>query len=193
MPYSLDARAELYNSTWGKRYPGSHLRVDNGIMSGMWILGNNYRNKSRYFGAYPPQLLPRTEVLFPDLKNILHLFSGSLPKGRYVRFDMIKRAEVNGNAEQLSDYFPLPEFNLNYSDPPYHRAAATIYGTPMPNRLKVMNQLYEVMQPGGFVVWLDTVWPMVRKTKLKLVGLIGIARSQNHVMRGWFIHQKPLR
>jgi hypothetical protein len=186
---TMQERAERYNDTWGKRFPASRLRVDDGRLYGMFFLGNNYRNKTRYFGAYPPGYLPRMTTLFPDCQRVLHLFSGSLPKSkRYTRFDLKSKAEVNADAHELGQCF-LPEFDLIYADPPYNKAAAAIYGTPMPNRHRVMQECHKVLKPGGFVVWLDTVWPLARKDQLKLVGCISIIRSQNHVFRNVVISQ----
>jgi hypothetical protein len=40
-----------------------------------------------------------------------------------------------------------------------------------------------VLPLGGYLVWLDMVHPMYRKTDLKLWGQIGIVRSTNHRYR----------
>jgi SAM-dependent methyltransferase len=190
--YTLADRAELYNASWGKRYPGSCLRVANGTLSGLWQLGNDYRNRTPYYGAYPPRYLARVSTLFPDVTKVLHLFSGSLPASQgYVRFDLVAEADVKGDAHHLRDYFEPDSFDVIYADPPYNAKAAERYGTPMVNRLKVLNSCFDVLQPGGHLVWLDTRQPQVRKTRLKLVGAIGIWRSQNHDYRGVAILQKP--
>jgi SAM-dependent methyltransferase len=189
---TLEDRAQLYNKTWGVRYPDSRLRVADPLtdkLYGVWFLGNTYRTGKSLYGAYPYGYLPRITTLFPDCKSVLHLFSGSLLRGPYVRFDIKNKADVQGDAHELGLYF-LPEFDLIYADPPYHKQAAAIYGTPMPNRAKVMRECYKVLKPGGFVVWLDTVWPIARKDQLKLVGCIPIIRSQNHVLRAAFISQR---
>ena len=186
---TIEERAERYNEAWAEIYPASRLSFYRGKFHGLWFLGNDYRTGSSYYGAYPNGYLPRIRTLFPDCQNVLHLFSGSLPKGPYTRFDLRQEAEVNGDAQELGQYF-LPEFDCIYADPPYHREAARIYGTPFPNRAKVMKECAKVLQPGGFVIWLDTTWPMARKDELKMVGCISIVRSQNHVLRAAFISQK---
>lgn len=42
------------------------------------VVGNDYRNKSKLYGAFPAAFLPRTFSLFPDAQRVLHMFSGSL-------------------------------------------------------------------------------------------------------------------
>ncbi len=36
-------------------------------MYGTWLLGNDYRNRSSFYGAYPPGFLKRLAALFPDV------------------------------------------------------------------------------------------------------------------------------
>lgn len=47
---------------------------------GTFFGGQDYKNKSKLYGAYPPRYLERVFSLFPDANKILHLFSGSLTK-----------------------------------------------------------------------------------------------------------------
>lgn len=190
--YPLLNRMANYNAGYGTKYPGSALRLSNGIIFGVWFLGNNYRG-SGFFGAYPPQYLARIGQLFPDTPTqVLHLFSGSLPKDKaYTRFDLVQKAEVQGDAEELTYFLPKSVFDLIYADPPYSKEAAKRYGTIMPNRRLVLEQCSEVLREGGFVVWLDTVWPIIAKTRLRLVGTIALLRSCNHVVRTAFLFQKP--
>lgn len=189
---SLTDRARVYNTVF-RRYPGSTLAVTDGrFISGVWLLGNNYKG-SGFYGAYPPQYVKRVMALFPDAKQVMHLFSGSLPYGNYVRVDSTTRADVIADAHNLSKSFKPKSFDLIMADPPYTKADAARYGTPMINRKQVLEQCSLVLQPGGFVVWLDTVWPMIHKKHLVLVGAIGIMRSQNHRERFCHIMQKPER
>ena len=43
-----------------------------------WIMGNDYRVKSAYYGGYPAGYLRRIRALFPDKRRVLHLFSGKV-------------------------------------------------------------------------------------------------------------------
>jgi len=171
-------RASFYHKEFPNFPP---LRADNRWLDGIWVLGNNYKG-SGYYGAYPPNYLKRITSLFPDATEILHLFSGSLPKGNYVRFDL-HGADINGDAHELNHYFEGDIFDLVLVDPPYSQEDAEHYGTPLINRNKVLLECYKVTQSGGYIVWLDQVLPMFRKTELYLCGLIGIVRSTNHRFR----------
>lgn len=189
----LKVRANSYNLAFAK-YPGSHLVCVNDCISAVWMLGNNYKG-SGYYGAYPPQYVNRVMSLFPDAKSVMHLFSGSMPHGKYIRVDCQEvngeRPEILCNAEHLAPACKGKVVDLIMADPPYSKEDATHYNTKMVNRKKVLEQCSAVLQPGGFVVWLDTVWPMIHKKHLVLVGVIGILRSQNHRVRFSFIMRKP--
>jgi hypothetical protein len=151
----------------------------------MWVLGNDYRGSS-YYGAYPPNFLRRALTMFPDAQQVLHLFSGSLPadeQHRYVRFDCQGDADVIGDAHELSRYFQPDAFDLILADPAYSAEDSEHYGTPMITRNKVLAECAKVIQPGGFIIWLDQVLPMFRKRELHLCGAIGVVRSTNHRFR----------
>ncbi|KKM78558.1 hypothetical protein LCGC14_1358800 [marine sediment metagenome] len=177
-PYSLRKRAAFYHRAFPKWPP---LRSDARWLDGMWVMGNNYRG-SGYYGAYPPNYLERVMALFPDAEAVLHLFSGSLPQGDYLRFDIQGNPEVVGDAHRLSSYI-CQRFDLVLADPPYSNEDAAHYGNPLVNRNTVLRECGKVLLPGGFVVWLDQVLPMFRKDTLHLCGLVGIVRSTNHRFR----------
>jgi hypothetical protein len=186
---TLLERAESYARAFAK-FPASHLRLvrERGgeCLYGTWLIGNDYRNKTRYYGAYPAGFLPRVEALFPDAEgDVLHAFSGSLPAGNYTRCDV---NPANG-AELVCDVLELPSvithggYRLVVADPPYSKADATKYATPMVNRGKATRALAGVTMPGGFLVWLDTVWPMFSGRLWRTVGRICLVRSTNHRVR----------
>lgn len=188
---NIQERVELYNRTFGEKYPGSRLAMcGRDTFSGVWVLGNNYKG-SGYYGAYPPQYLARVMKLFPDAAGeTLHVFAGSVPKApQHVTFDIAGGADVTGDAEVLAKHFRR-KFKLVLADPPYTVADALRYGSEMVDRRKVMLQIAEVMRPGGLLVWLDTVWPMVRKKVLRLVGEVLILRSCNHRVRCTFFFER---
>ena len=176
---TLTDRANLYSKAHPK-WPA--LRVTGRWIDGMWIMGNNYRN-SGYYGAYPHTYLERVGSMFPDATKVLHLFSGSIPPGNYIRFDRLPGADVVGDAERLSSYFPPKSFDLVYSDPPYSQEDCDHYGCAMVNRNKVLSECVKVLEPSGFIVWLDQVLPMFRKIELKMCGVIGMVKSTNHRFR----------
>jgi len=183
-------RAENYHKTFPK-WP--RLVVDGGFLYGIWMIGNNYRSKSGYYGEYPPSYLKRVMSLFPDAdpSKTLHLFSGSLgPDVPGIRFDINPglAPTVVGKAEELSKHFPAGSLDLILADPPYSKEDAAHYGTPLPNVHKVVGECAKVLRPGGHLVWLDTKFPMYRKIELHLMMTVGIIRSTNHRVRmvfGW--------
>lgn len=180
-------------------------RTDARWLDGVWVLGNDYRNKTRLYGAFPPGLLPRIFSLFPDAGSVLHLFSGSLtgegvreawqeahPKTlvlpRQVRMDNARMPEaeaaepdVIGDAAAVGS---LPHsFDLVISDPPYSHDDAERYGAKLPNKKRVVAELAKVTRPGGTLVWLDTSLPMFSKRDWHWWGAVAIVRSTNHRVR----------
>lgn len=186
---TLKDRTELYNKTFPD-FPGLIVGSDNRIQ-GMWIMGNNYSTKGDY-GSYPHGYMKRISSLFPDIKDQLQLFSVNLPKSNdYIRFDIHPEyADIVGDANNLSDYFPNTMFDIIYADPPYSIEDSNHYGTPMVNRNKVLKECYKILKHNGFVVWLDQVLPMYKKTEFELVGVIGMVKSTNHRFRVITIFQK---
>jgi len=188
---TLDERVDRYNAGHGARFPGSRLINGAGQFHGVWFLGNNYKG-SGYYGAYPPGYVARVMEMFPDAECVLHLFSGSLPWSKdYVRFDLTAIADVVGDAHHLAASFVDQSFDLILADPPYSLEDASRYGTPMIDRRKVLREVAKVLVPDGYLVWLDTVWPMVAASVLRRVGVIAIFRSSNHRVRAAFVFQKP--
>jgi len=189
--YSWEKRAGFYSEAFPKWPP---LRTDDRWIDGVWVLGNNYRNKSSFYGSFPPGFLNRVMALFPDADNVLHLFSGSLEPGNYTRFDLveddIRKPDVCGDAHELGNHFEKGEFDLILSDPPYHAEAAIKYGTPMIKRYPVVKECAKVLSKGGYLVWLDMMVPMFSKKELHLCGLIGVVRSTNHIVRMVSIFKK---
>lgn len=162
------------------------------LLYGVWYIGNDYQNKSNYYGAYPASLLQRYDVILNNLffkkeKKILHLFSGGLPKNdRYDRVDIKKEhGDIIGNAENLSSLVQH-QYEVIMADPPYSSADATIYGNDcLVDRAKVLQQCSMVLFDGGVLIWLDCItWLDIDiPFNLKIIGVIPIVRSTNHRFR----------
>lgn len=180
--------AGRHNEAFPKYPPLIHKK---GWLYGMWMIGNDYRNKSNFYGAYPPNILKRYDAMFNWADgNALHLFSGSLGASeKYTRFDLVTDTDIRGDAHLLGDHFDN-EFFVIYADPPYTKGDAEKYGTKMINRKRVLHECYKALIPGGFLVWLDQTLPMYRKIEYKLIGTIGVIRSTNHRTRTVFIFRK---
>lgn len=183
-----EERVSLYNEAHPK-YPS--MWYDKNWMLGVWSIGNNYKNNSALYGAYPHGYLKRIMSLFPDKKSILHVFSGSLPKGDYTRVDINpdNKPDIVCNAEELSKHVK-DEYDLFLLDPPYQHGDAEIYGYKLPNKFKVIRECYKVAKPGAHLVFMDERLPMYRKDEWKRIGEIYISRSTNHRVRGVFIFEK---
>lgn len=180
--------AKNYNYRWPIWPP---ICVSGNWLYGMWMIGQDYRNKSDFYGAYPASYLEHINTMFPNQEKVLHLFSGILPKDdSYIRFDMIQNCDVSGDAHKLSEYFCDTKFDLISADPPYSGEDADKYGTPMINRNKVVSECSKILKPNGYLVWLDCVFPMHRKSDVKFVGTIGLIRSTNHRFRVVSIFRK---
>jgi hypothetical protein len=69
-------RIKHYHHTTGN--PQSLFMGGDGRVAGIFIMGNDYRVKSTYYGGYPATYLKRIKALFPDKRRVLHLFSGKV-------------------------------------------------------------------------------------------------------------------
>lgn len=191
---------------YSKTFPDwPRLIADKGFILGTWMIGQCYKNDTDLYGAYPHGYLKRIMTLFPDINpdKTLHLFAGSLIRQNIpgVMFDIqcppgfkcgnaSQKPIIQGDAHNLSSYFEGSPFDLILADPPYSNEDATHYGTPMVNRNKVVAECTKVLKPGGFLVFLDQVFSMFKKSELKLIGTIGLVRSTNHRVRMVFIWEK---
>lgn len=188
-PVTLQMRAAYFAIRFPS-YPAAHPHLvteqSHEVLYATWLLGNDYRNKTGYYGSYPPGFLARVMALFPEVRPVktLHAFSGSLPPGAYMRCDSHQDSEFHCRVEDLAGCVSsLDHFSLIIADPPYSKADAERYGTPMIDRRRVTRALAEVSAPGGHLAWLDCVWPMHAKAQWTTVGRITIIRSTNHRVR----------
>jgi hypothetical protein len=167
------------------RFPRSLFLSEDGRVVGTWIMGNDYRVRSGYYGGYPAGYLRRIGALFPDKRRPLHLFSGkvdlsALP-GDTVDVNPALRPTYLDDAQTLQAV-PLDEYDLVLSDPPYSVEDAERYQTTMVRRNAVMRAL-ERVRAGTHVVWLDQVLPMYRKDRWLIEAVIGMVKSTNHRFR----------
>lgn len=214
IPLSLAARCQSYLRTFPQCADAVWVAGNGRWLYGVWQIGNDYRNHTRYYGAFPRGFLPRVLALYPDVSKVdgnpecprfdpgclsrdgechdacevpdwpvLHAFSGSLPPGEYVRCDQQAPAEYRCAVEQFPRVYKGPKFQLVIADPPYTATDAEQYGTGPVNRGAAMRALAKVTRPGGHLVWLDTAWPMHRKTEWRFYGAIQLIRSTNHRVR----------
>lgn len=204
---------ENYNANRGIYSP---LIEHNGIICGFWLCGQNYRNPSRLYGAYPPSYLKRMQLLFPKFTyegiatvchyshhEVMHLFSGMISQNNKefpgLTFDIKDYGYTSflGDAEDLSAIWERGakglKLKLILADPPYNEKSLKEYGASPVNKRMVIKECAKVLRPGGHLVWLDTIIPIWAKADgWKLRGIIGLVQSTNHVCRVATILEKVM-
>lgn len=167
-------------------FPLSLFISEDGRIVGTWIMGNDYRVKSGYYGGYPAGYLRRIAALFPDRERVLHVFSGKVDlgvmPGDSVDLNSALKPTWVADAHDLS-HIPLHQYDLVLADPPYSVEDADRYQTSMVKRNVVMRSLAGGLSPGARVVWLDQVLPMYRKDEWAIEAVIGMVKSTNHRFR----------
>ncbi len=159
---------------------------EDGRVVGTWIMGNDYRVKTGYYGGYPAGYLKRIAALFPDRKRVLHVFSGKVDLAAMPGDTVDINPEMNptwlADAHELR-VVDLSRYDLVLADPPYSVEDAERYQTTMVKRNVVMRSLAAGMIDGARVVWLDQVLPMYRKDEWAIEAVIGMVKSTNHRFR----------
>ena len=185
LPLPLNWEDRIAHYVRETRFPRSLFVSQDGRVVGTWIMGNDYRVRSGYYGGYPAGYLRRIRALFPDKRRILHLFSGrvdlsALP-GDTVDVNASLRPTYVDDAQSLRSV-PLERYDLVLADPPYSVEDAERYQTTMVKRNAVMRALQRVTS-GTHIVWLDQVLPMYRKDAFDIDAVIGMVKSTNHRFR----------
>lgn len=181
----MDAAQRIANYDAEMPFPASLFVGGDGRMVGTWIMGNDYRVRSGYYGGYPAGYLRRIKALFPDKTRVLHLFSGKVDlatmPGDSVDLNAENEPTFVDDAQILASV-PLANYDLVLADPPYSVEDADHYQPTMVKRNKVFRAL-SGLRPGTHVVWLDQVLPMYRKDTFAMEGVIGMVKSTNHRFR----------
>ena len=190
-PMTWPARIANYATVTG--YPPAFWAGENDVVYAFWILGNNYRVASHYFGGYPHGYLTRIRALFPDKVHVLHVFSGQVDlvafPGDTVDINPTVHPTFVDDAQTLTQV-PLELYDLVLCDPPYSVEDADHYVTTMVKRNVVLSTLGRRLTPGCHVIWLDQVLPMYRKTAFVVEAYIGLVKSTNHRFRVITIFKK---
>jgi len=185
-----DERIDYYTRSTG--FPRNLFMGEDGRIVGTWIMGNDYRVKSTYYGGYPATYLRRIKALFPDKMHPLHVFSGKVDletfPGDTVDINETLSPTYVDDAQKM-ETVPLEQYDLILADPPYSVEDCEHYGTSMVKRNTVMRALQRV-KPGTHIVWLDQVLPMYRKDIFSVEATIGMWKSTNHRFRGITIFRR---
>jgi hypothetical protein len=175
----------LANYTFETGFPESLFVAADGRLVGTWIMGNDYRVKSGFYGGYPATYLKRIKALFPEKNDVLHLFSGRVDLDTFPGDTVDINPDLNptfvDDAQTLSNV-PLDFYDLVMCDAPYSVEDAEHYGTSMVSRVKVMRALQRTA-PGTHIVILDQVLWMWTKEHFDLIGVVGVVKSYNHRFR----------
>src|SRR5687767_7314450 len=125
-------RIESYTRLTG--FPRSLFIAEDGRVVGTWIMGNNYRVKTGYYGGYPAGYLKRIAALFPERRRVLHVFSGQVDlaamPGDTVDCNAALKPTYIADAHSLRGV-PLDRYDLVLADPPYSVEDAERYQTTM--------------------------------------------------------------
>lgn len=182
---AIDWEQRIANYVRQTGFPRSLFIADDGRVVGTWIMGNDYRVKSEYYGGYPAGYLRRVRALFADKTRVLHLFSGKVDlhafPGDTVDVNPAFNPTYVDDAQTLQDV-PLEQYDLVLADPPYSVEDADRYQTTMVKRNVVMRALQR-LPAGAHIVWLDQVLPMFRKDVFEQEAVIGMVKSTNHRFR----------
>lgn len=201
-PYSLQQRCELFNTAYS-HLPEQRLFhvLDSNhqpFVVGAWFVGGG--NVSAFYGSYQTEYLKRVDVIFPDCKGeTMHLFSGSLPPSKdYIRVGMDPTGQYKSDLEvdihDLAAYrHRLPRLKLIFADPPYSAEDSQHYQNSMVNRPVIMDQCAQVLDPGGYIVWMDQALPVFSNKLLRHCGTISYIRSTGNRFRCVVLFQRRLQ
>lgn len=184
----IQNRIESYNS----KYPPALLQCNNRIY-GVWVIGNNYRNNSNYYGEYPHSVKERILSLFPDCQKILHLFAGTIKDENTITYDINPKYNptICDSVKNIINHKEaLKDIDLVLADPPYEKSDFEKYNCKPFNKAQTIRDLAKILKPHSYLVWLDTKKPMYSKNDWYLLGEIAISVSTNHRYRGLCLFEK---
>lgn len=197
-PHSI---VENYNAyARSKGLPESLSLYPNGKrFFGEWDYGQNFKNISGYKGAYAVQDIVRLEAAIPDMGNLLHIFSGSIPAGSYCRLDsnfavigmQIPGRDVVGDATEVHLHFPEDYFDVVMADPPWSKYhSEEIYNCSLVDKMKVLKSVHKILKPGGILIWKDYSKPVWSGNEYDYLGRICIDPSSGHDDRSFKFYKK---
>src|SRR3954447_18077928 len=148
----MDWQDRIENYCKETKFPRSLFISEDGRVVGTWIMGNDYRVKSGYYGGYPAGYLRRIAALFPDRKRVLRVLSGKVDLSAMPGDTVDCNPDVNptwvADAHDLGSV-PLSDYDLILADPPYSVEDAEWYQTTMVQRNVVVRSLAAGTRPGA--------------------------------------------
>ncbi len=187
---TLQERADMYHVSFPD-YP--KLVTTDRWIYGMWIIGNYYKRDVNFYGAYPHGYLKRVMSLFKDIEadNVIHLFSGAVRNIYGDRFDISPEFTPTycGDVMEI-DKIIKRRYKLAIADPPYEAKDFEKYRVKPFNKPKAIRKIAEIIEPGGFLVWLDLKLPIFSKQQWNMIGSIGLITGTNRRVRLVTIFQR---
>lgn len=113
------------------------------------------------YGQYPRGLIERVlPWLRCERHQILHICSGSLPRGEGIRVDIRPEACPDFIADGRHLPFADGEHVAAMIDPPYTPGyARSLYGVPYPRPAHLLREAARVVRPGGRIAFLHYITP----------------------------------
>ena len=151
---------------------------------GVWYCSTAFQ-KAIYHGQFPATFVKRIITAFPTNEfDFLHLCCGRCHIEGATNIDIMNLPEVDiiANAEALS--LKDESYDICLIDPPYTLEDSKKYGVPrLISCRKTMAELYRILKPGGWLLWLDVKYPTFKKTQWDLQGLVSIVTGINRRVR----------
>jgi len=161
----------------------------NGYIFGTWFCG---RPTAKYYGAFPHSFWPRAKaILKPEQGQMLHWFSGTVPSEPGI-VTVDGNPLVNPDVVCVGTTLPFPDeyFDAAFADPPYSVEDAKRYGLKYPPAKAVLRELARVTKPGGKIGLLHEFLPVVKGSKAKIIGAIGILNGPCKRIRGLYLFER---
>ena len=185
-------RIESYVEKTG--FPKSLFIAEDNRVVGTWIMGNDYRVKSSYYGGYPAGYLKRIKALFPEKRRTLHLFSGKVDLTVFPGDTVDINPELNPtyvDDAQTLENVPLEKYDLVMADPPYSVEDCERYGTSMVKRNRVMRVIARQAGVQQRRLRRNQAFAMTARTRFHGSRLTsGMWKSTNHRFRGITIFRR---
>jgi len=169
---------------------------------GEWDYGQNFKNISKYKGAYAVHDLIRLSACIPDMGKLLHIFSGSIPAGDYCRLDNNFAVlsdprpgiDIVAEATDAHLHFEADSFDVVMADPPWSKYhSEEIYNCSLVNKAEVLKSVYKILKPGGVLIWKDFSKPIWSGSEYDYLGRICIDPSSGHDDRSFKFYQKKAK
>lgn len=143
------------------------------------------------YGQYPRGLIAKLlPLLGCERREILHVCSGSLPRGEGVRVDVRPDARPDVLADGRSLPFADGSIAAVMVDPPYcEEYAESLYGVEYPRPSHLLAEAARVVRPGGRIAFVHYIVPRA-VPGMRRVRIMGMSTGENMPMRAITIYER---